>query len=213
MKVIPLICRNCGLNLEADQNDVLFYCPDCRKGWELWDNALIERKVYYASTPESISPGQRLLYLPYWVFDIKKIDLSMDDTKTREFFYRKIKGISKIYIEAYESFMTHLYGNMALRYMFESPQYSLLPPQKIVGCTRSSELIRPYLHLYLLKYLDRFNDVTGLDLRLEHGEPYLVAFPHLTIGNNELLDLIMNVKMLIRSIMNFPLFERAFLRK
>jgi len=211
IRVIPLVCKSCGNALNGAEEDVVFYCPQCAKGWEFHDNSLAECAVYYVKPSRDISEFSqyKVYYLPFWVFELDDVEIICHENRDKEVFIRKMKQVPRIYVEAYESFMGDIYGNLAMRYLMKNPDYELVKAEKVVGCTRLSHHIVPYLKYYLLRYLDQFRDVTNLELKITTGRHYLACFPYVQV-NSELLDLTIDVKICIQGIMNFHVFDRTF---
>ncbi|MCD6385765.1 hypothetical protein J7M23_08310 [Candidatus Sumerlaeota bacterium] len=210
IKVIPLICRNCGSALSGAEEDILFFCPRCRVGWEISGSSFKERKVFYAKPRKKDQRFEKLIYLPFWVFEISNIEIKAKPERIREFFMRKSSGVNRIYVEAYECFMGDIYGNLALRYLHSAPRYELVEARKVVGCTRSAETVLPFLKYYLLRYLDQFQDITGVEVSLDSNEFYLVCFPYAFVGENQLLDLTLDFTILTQGILNFHSFRQEF---
>ncbi len=210
--IIPLICKTCGQKLSGDDNDVLFFCTFCNTGWEVVGDELVERKVYRAQPSTSLSGFDNIIWLPFWVFEIEDIIIDAKDDKLREVFMDKSSKIKHVYVEAYDSFMGSLYGNLALQYLGNSIDYELTRAERVVGCTRPADELIPHIKYYILKYLDKLRDVTEIDLEVEQGDIYLVLFPYALVEEHQLLDLMLNIKILSQGIMNFPTFVREYIR-
>lgn len=210
IKVIPLICRNCAATLSGAEDDILFFCPRCRIGWELSGNSFKERKVFYAKPQKIDYQIEKLIYLPFWVFEISNLEIKAKNERLRDLFVRKSSSLDRIYVEAYECFMGDIYGNLAMRYLHSAPHYELIPARKVVGCTRGSEVLLPFLKYYILRYLDQFHDISGVEITVETNEFYLVCFPYAPVGENQLLDLTLNFSILSQGILNFHSFRREF---
>jgi len=64
LKVIPLLCPDCGRSLPAGEDDALFYCADCAVAWELEGTGLARREVYHLA-------GEGTLILPFWILPFR----------------------------------------------------------------------------------------------------------------------------------------------
>ncbi len=210
IKVVPLVCKTCGSILKANEGEVLFFCPNCETGWEIVVNSLVKRQVFYAAPHKSYPQALKILYLPFWVYEISELEIMDEDKKRKDYFYQKLENINKIYVEAYDSFMSNYYGNLAQQYITASDQYNRTRPERIVGCTRSSVTLEPFLKYYLLRFMDRLRDVTDVDIAFKSTEPVLIGFPYAWISQHEIKDLTLGMSILTQGIMNFHVFVREF---
>lgn len=60
----PLTCPNCGWDLPAKSEDVVFFCESCRKAWQVRGQYLYETDYVIADAGRSDLP---VTYLPFWV--------------------------------------------------------------------------------------------------------------------------------------------------
>jgi hypothetical protein len=60
IRVIPLLCPECGHPLPAGEDDVIFVCASCAASWELVDGSLARRELYHLA-------GRGDVRLPFWV--------------------------------------------------------------------------------------------------------------------------------------------------
>jgi hypothetical protein len=60
IRVIPLVCPECGHPLPAGEDDVIFVCASCAASWELVDGSLARRELHHID-------GRGDVRLPFWV--------------------------------------------------------------------------------------------------------------------------------------------------
>lgn len=89
----PLTCPNCGWDLPAKPEDVIFVCPSCEKGWQIRGRYLYE--TAYTIAAGGASAGA-LKYLPFWVLEIQ-----IGTDRSHRYFvpafrYRRLKMLSDL---------------------------------------------------------------------------------------------------------------------
>ena len=69
LRLVALKCEKCGSLLDADQNDVVYYCNNCDTGYELINekDELVPAEVDFA-LPANVMDAE-IIYYPFWVFD------------------------------------------------------------------------------------------------------------------------------------------------
>jgi hypothetical protein len=60
IRVIPLLCPECGHPLPAGEDDVIFVCASCAAPWELECGSLVRREMHHLG-------GEGDVRLPFWV--------------------------------------------------------------------------------------------------------------------------------------------------
>lgn len=60
IRVIPLLCPECGNRLSAGEDDVIFVCASCASCWELTEGSLTRRELHHAG-------GVGDVRLPFWI--------------------------------------------------------------------------------------------------------------------------------------------------
>jgi hypothetical protein len=60
IRVIPLLCPDCGNRLPAGEDDVIFFCASCAASWELAEGSLMRRELHHAG-------GVGDVRLPFWI--------------------------------------------------------------------------------------------------------------------------------------------------
>jgi hypothetical protein len=64
---IPMACPNCGWELGGHSDAVVFSCDTCNRAWMLDEQGLHPVECRIAG-PQA-GPGERLKYLPFWIFE------------------------------------------------------------------------------------------------------------------------------------------------
>ena len=210
ISIIPLRCNSCGHELSGAEDDVFFLCPLCGVGWEVEGNGLVSRKAFYVHSPATLNNQAPLVYLPFWVFEIHDLTLSSKRARTTSRLMDEVQKMKRIYVEAYDSFMGDVYGNLALRYLKDLSSYEFVPPGRIVGCTRLSGRILPYIRHYILRHLDKTQDVTDMEISFNVSDIFIAGFPYSVKDEHTLIDLMTGLSILTMGIMNFHVFRREF---
>lgn len=65
IKLIPLRCPECGSDIDSREDDRIFFCMNCGKGFQLEGDKFKEIGVLYAK-PEIEVNSKQLYYLPMW---------------------------------------------------------------------------------------------------------------------------------------------------
>ena len=64
----PLVCPNCGWDLNVSPDDVIFFCRTCRRAWKIEKDTLMPASYEIASIAH-VTVGEDDLYLPFWIAD------------------------------------------------------------------------------------------------------------------------------------------------
>lgn len=183
-KIIPLVCPECGKELDGLSNDTIYLCSNCRKGWEFTKDTLLPIKVFKAipvvtpiSSPISSFPSS-LFYLPFLVFEVKNIQVKAD-TPERRSELKLMPKIDYVFIKAYNSSRDSMYGNVEISFMLKlrKEDIALEPADALYGCARVSSTFAPFLKYFLLGAIDRKIDVSGAEVRFDTGEHFVAAVP------------------------------------
>ncbi|MCP4634550.1 MAG: hypothetical protein GY855_16600 [candidate division Zixibacteria bacterium] len=62
--IIPHHCPECGDDLPAGGNAVVFHCSNCGRGWYLEESGLVQREMLFTKTMDD-----SITYYPYWSFE------------------------------------------------------------------------------------------------------------------------------------------------
>jgi len=65
LKLLPLICPECGGDLDPDTNAHLRFCLRCHKGWVEKGTRLVDKKCLWAGN-EMQARDKRTVFLPFW---------------------------------------------------------------------------------------------------------------------------------------------------
>jgi DNA-directed RNA polymerase subunit RPC12/RpoP len=77
LKLIQLRCPQCGHTPWTFGPDIIYYCADCNKGYELRGEKLREVKVEFKRNPGRVQGAKG--NLPFWVFEAK-LNLMLRET-------------------------------------------------------------------------------------------------------------------------------------
>jgi predicted RNA-binding Zn-ribbon protein involved in translation (DUF1610 family) len=65
INLIPLRCPDCGRDIESGEDDLVHFCSNCGKGFEVIQDELKKINVIFAKPKEEFA-GVKLYYLPMW---------------------------------------------------------------------------------------------------------------------------------------------------
>lgn len=106
MKVISIRCKHCGGQLRGLEDDLLFWCPACRRHFSVGENGLHETDVL---TPSDVKEAD--IYLPYYLIRFRDNDFYLpgyimcDHTSVADPSYRmSVKDKSRVAFEKGEGF-------------------------------------------------------------------------------------------------------------
>lgn len=64
IRVVPLLCPECGRSLPSGEHDVLFHCTNCDQALEIEGGKLARRELLHLA-------GQGDVRLPFWIFPFR----------------------------------------------------------------------------------------------------------------------------------------------
>lgn len=181
VSVIPLKCPVCGNRLWGLEQDKVFFCAPCRKGYELTDQSFNSRDLVFAR-PLIEYPRVPLIYLPFYRFQVEFVASS--DNKAQIYAAEKFKDLNTIWVMGYNLLRPSYFGDLGLFYtesrveLLEDPEiYGRSDICRVAGCSRSVDEAKVYTKLFLLLIIDRRKDITGMDLSPLIHEVSLWAVP------------------------------------
>lgn len=65
IKLIPLRCPDCGVDIESGEDDLVHFCANCGSGFEVVFDKLKKVNVIFVKPQEGIE-NKKLYYLPMW---------------------------------------------------------------------------------------------------------------------------------------------------
>jgi len=83
LRVIPLICPECGARLTAESGSVIFPCSTCGVLWEPRDESLVRQELH-------VLAGEGSVHVPFWLFPFQVT--TKDVTATTLADYRGLTG-------------------------------------------------------------------------------------------------------------------------
>ncbi len=85
LRVIPLICPDCGARLPAEEGSVIFPCGECALLWEPREEALVRREL-------RLLAGEGSVHVSFWLFPFRVTTAGGEVTTLGE--YRRLTGNS-----------------------------------------------------------------------------------------------------------------------
>lgn len=82
LRLVPLDCPTCGEAVEAEGDDVVYYCTACRNGYRFHTGKadLVPTEVSFVSAPNVSAE----LYLPFWLLPAR-VELLQRDARGKSF--------------------------------------------------------------------------------------------------------------------------------
>ena len=187
LRLITLKCDKCGSLLNADPEDVVYYCNSCDTGYEIINETdeIVEVTVDFALPTNPIDA--EVVYLPFWVFDAY-IDITSRDAsgtlgsmssfiKTKVGVGEQEKPVEKFYVPAFETSMENI-KKLGLEFTRQQPDFDLLKKNRITGCIYSSqdaEKIADFI--FLSSEAEKPDMMKDISYTLNLTSPHVVAFP------------------------------------
>lgn len=84
IRIIPLLCPECGNSLPAGEDDVIFFCATCNLAFEIEAGRLAQREIQHLA-------GQGDVCLPFWILPFQVVTGEGDVRTVREF--RLLAGV------------------------------------------------------------------------------------------------------------------------
>lgn len=168
VRVIPLKCPDCGNRLLGLEQDKVYFCAPCRKGYEILEQGSPERPLLFAK-PEIEYPRVPVIYLPFYRFKVEFVAESQDERQMRA--AEKYSDLDTIWVMGFNLIRATYFGDLGLIYTEtraqvreEQDTYGRTDQFRIAGCARTVEEAKIYTKLYLLLMIDKRKDITGMEL-------------------------------------------------
>jgi hypothetical protein len=91
----PLVCPNCGWNLPARPDDVIFVCSACNRAWQIYRDLLYE-VTYQIADVSSKTGTAPPTYLPFWRMTVVAGDEGPRPLTVPAFRYRRLKVLKDL---------------------------------------------------------------------------------------------------------------------
>lgn len=198
LRLVALKCEKCGSLLDADQNDVVYYCNNCDTGYELINemDELAPAEVDFA-LPANVLDAE-VIYYPFWVFDtdikISSRDASGTSSVSGELFKKKqndgdvTNSVKKFYVPAFDTSLENI-KQLGLGFTRQQPDYETVKKDKIRGCIYSSkdaEKIAEFIFLSL--EAEKPDMIRSISYDLGLSSPKIVGMPFYRTDGSGLVD-------------------------
>ena len=160
--LVPMSCPGCGRELLAAKGDLLAICPDCPKAYHL-GSTFTPYDFQYLKAEISM-PGE-LRYLPFW--RVKgALELSGPPAKLSR--YRSFPRADELYFPAFWRPRLNYFDDITWQYTrLKKPPETEWRIDPVGGGVRDPKNLPEIARLTLLGYLDRIEDVRGIEARFE----------------------------------------------
>jgi hypothetical protein len=168
VQVIPLKCPECGNRLLGLEQDKVFFCAPCRKGYELLGGEFNPRPLHFAR-PVIEYPRVPVIFLPFYRFQVEFIAESKDPRQVEA--ARRYKDLDTIWVMGYNFARASYFGDTGFLYTEsraqieeETDTYGRSERFRLAGCARTVAEAKGYIKLFLLLMIDKRRDITGMEL-------------------------------------------------
>jgi len=190
LRVIPLVCPDCGRQLMGLRYDKIFMCMACRQGLSPEKAGDWVRHPLSFAKPDS-APNASLIYLPFW--QIKIETHAMPVNRQQEAAIRRLDTLKSVWVQAFTLIRPSYFGDIGMFYTErdEQPEQMTVFPSGfyVAGCTRTLEDAIKYTKLFVTLILDKKADVTGMDIEVWTRDAILWAIPFADYGD-KIMDLV-----------------------
>ena len=161
VSLLRLQCGHCRAGLPASENDVLFACTMCGRGYELRGGALEELSLAYAM-PEAVpvlrsstegGRTERPLYLPFWWY---RISLGFSSS-TPPLDPSRLERMENVYVTAFAVRGISFFDDPGFLFTQRqvAPRVKTTLREPALGGTKTSDRARCWVPLTLLSLVDR----------------------------------------------------------
>jgi predicted RNA-binding Zn-ribbon protein involved in translation (DUF1610 family) len=199
INLIPLRCPDCGRDIESGEDDLVHFCSNCGKGFEVIQDELKKINVIFAKPKEEFA-GVKLYYLPMWQIlsrvSVKRkhsIDVSQlpREILANERFtsvytelLNKEKPIEKMVFFVPAFGVTNRYQLMdqpGLRFTVNPPELKSDSPKNMIGAEYSlSDAIELARDMFLSIQFQTDTGITGLkdaDVTFDYKKARIAGIP------------------------------------
>jgi len=191
VRVIPLVCPDCGNTVTGLRFDKVFFCMQCMQGLDPSSTGEWERREVYfpALSKDSMKPH---FYLPFWQFAVRGTGTAVN--KKQNMAVKKLEEIRSVWVAGFTAHKATYFGDLGLiftqRAVELTPSYEKPHGAFIAGCTRGEEEAKVYVDLYTSLMADKRADITGMEIKVDITGSVLWAVPFI-LNADKLVDLVM----------------------
>ncbi len=186
LRVLPLVCPDCGQTLFGLRYDKVFMCMRCLQGLGPAEKGWSRYKLRFPEVEQA--PSRTPLYMPMWRM---KVDVdAVPANKFQEASLRILDDIKAVWVTGFSIIRPSYYADPGLAYtqqQIDPPPYDGIPSRAFVaGCTRGTDEADRYANLFITLMLDKRADVTGMEIKVTPESYSLWAMPFSEDGNKVL---------------------------
>lgn len=227
IKLLPLICPECGRDIIACERDNLYFCSGCGRGFEVrgGDWKSIETKYAKPLIEFSTSP----IYLPFWHLktevkfeqsvSMKDISIVEAVLKFPEFTDKMTKLLEPKNSEVSMDFFVPAFGttnrwllmdDIGLFYTISSPEIVQNTPKEMVGGKYSADDALKLCNSILFSIESKTSKLIGYDFEISLKSYKIIGVPFFE-NNVFLIDGLMGKKIFADGIENFEEIKEIIL--
>ena len=186
VRVLALLCPDCGAGLRGLSEDRVFFCPTCPRGFSVRGDA--DGGHALVGTPLRYRAGDGDLYLPFWRLRCRPTLRAEDGAAPAPLDRFRLDDEVEVLVKGFAMSRILQVGNPGLELTRRASSLPTTiaapdPLPRVLGCRRTADAARSYAELFLLEILDRQADITGVRLDLGVQEITLDALPFLDRGD------------------------------
>jgi len=190
LRVVALICPDCGSQLAGLSYDQIFFCRRCGQGLAPGEKgAWTKHPLSFAKLDNR--PQADIIYLPFWQIAIQAQASCVN--QGQEIASRLLAELRSVWVPGFTLTRASYFGDLGVLYTEKrvslKAEDQIPSDRAIVGCSRTMEDVNKYVRLYVTLILDKRADVTGMDINIATRDAKLWAVPFADYGD-KIVDLL-----------------------
>lgn len=177
--LLPLTCRTCGRDLSGGGGALVYTCGECHEATHMADPDKSYRLLHVRPGPSFT--GQPIC-APFWRLT-GRVTLTVEDDPKRSA-YQRLKPLGPLFFPAFWNPKAAYFDNLTVRFALNPEKIELENrSEPLLDGIRDPRVLPEMARLTWLAYLDRFSDVTGVELVFEPEDVAYCAVPFFQQGN------------------------------
>ena len=176
--LLPLTCKSCGRDLAGGGGALVYACLECGEATHMSDPDKAYPLVYVRPSP---SFSGQPVYAPFWRLT-GRVSLTVESDPKRSVYHR-LKPLGPLYFPAFWSPQAAYHDNLTVRLALAQDRIELeRRSDPLLDGIRDPSVLSAMARLTWLGYLDRFSDVTGVELDYQAESVTYCAMPYFRQG-------------------------------
>jgi len=177
--LLPLTCKTCGQELSGGAEAFIYVCLGCGEATHMSVPDYAYRLLYVRPSPAFKGTA---IFAPFWRI-VGRATLTVEADKKRSA-YQHVRPLGPLFFAAFWNPKAVYYDNLTLRFAQcpEKIEFDKRSDPVLAGI-RDPKVLPEMARLTWLAYLDRFSDVTGVDLQFQPERLDYCAVPFFKQGS------------------------------